>query len=680
MKNPKRTLLLFATVFMTTVMAYSQVITAEHAQSIAERFFAQGAMITRGAVPELEKAWDSSLIAEVEQTRGAVADAPTFYAFSGVAGKGFVIVAGEETGTNIIGYSVDGKLPSVDNIPEGMIDYLADIDKQVRAVRAGGNIVATRAATAETEYGTPVVYLETAEWGQGAPFNKLCFTAGGASAVTGCVPTAYAILMHYYKWPVAAEETKVYHSGTGESMILGHAYDWDNMLSDYSGTYTDAQATAVATLMRDLGWAYQVAYGTGGTDSGAGGENAQKLTEIFKYKCESPQTTGAGFATGQDIVGEANFKKYIKESLDANHPIPFSAYNSQSGGRHIFICDGYTENDYYHFNWGWGGNGNGYFTLNNMAVDATSDYTSSHRAYFMLMPDKEDVEVMVTVTATSSNEAAGSATVNGEASVSVADGSQVTLVATANNGYLFTNWTLNGEVVSTESTFVTQLNGATDYVANFVEMPEAGKFVDYELSEYTGVFTAADGTVVTNGYSSKYTFKVTDDNPAQVVLVSIQNGEEANLIHSSSFTFTSARESVYTISVPSPYKIWSYGFDVENVDVAYGITPTITAGAYSVTLDRSNAKASFGVEEIADASTSFTITNGDDYNYLNISNFVVKVYIPSDDSEDGGGETAIDGVAEDNAMKGIYDLTGRRIEKITVPGVYIIDGKKKLIK
>ena len=53
------------------------------------------------------------------------------------------------------------------------------------------------------------------------------------------------------------------HSGTGESILLGYRYDWENMLDNYSGTYNEADADAVATLMRDLGYAYQVAYGTG---------------------------------------------------------------------------------------------------------------------------------------------------------------------------------------------------------------------------------------------------------------------------------------------------------------------------------------------------------------------------------------------------------------------------------
>lgn len=247
-----------------------------------------------------------------------------------------------------------------------------------------------KAAASEAEIGNIVVFLNTAEWGQNAPYNRLCFTSKGQQAKTGCVPTAYAILMAYHQWPQCANEKKVYHSGTGESIVLGHEYDWANMLHSYSNSYTAEQATAVATLMRDLGYAYQVEYGTGSTQSGSGGEGAAKLIEIFKYKCESPNIQSATMATGRDVLGNDElWVQYIKESLDAGCPIPYSS-TTTSGGRHIFILDGYTDNGYFHFNWGWGGQGNGWFKLDNMKPDAYSDYSRSHKAYFMLKPDKAD--------------------------------------------------------------------------------------------------------------------------------------------------------------------------------------------------------------------------------------------------------------------------------------------------
>ena len=46
----------------------------------------------------------------------------------------------------------------------------------------------------------------------------------------------------------------------------------------------------------------------------------------------------------------------------------------------------------------------------------------------------------------------------------------------------------------------------------------------------------------------------------------------------------------------------------------------------------------------------------------------------------GEGTTAIENVEVENVVKAIYDLTGRRIEAITAPGIYIVGGKKVLVK
>ena len=34
-------------------------------------------------------------------------------------------------------------------------------------------------------------------------------------------------------------------------------------------------------------------------------------------------------------------------------------------GGHVWTCDGYQDDNYFHFNWGWGGQQNGYYALTN---------------------------------------------------------------------------------------------------------------------------------------------------------------------------------------------------------------------------------------------------------------------------------------------------------------------------
>lgn len=379
---------LFAFVLLSVLTARAQTLSCEQAQAIAETIFAESSRTARSQSSALTFRWDSRQLSPVM----AVAEeaTPTFYAFSAETNEGFVIVSSDANNPCILGYSFDTPLPDVQYIPDGMRDFLESYDKTlVRAPQALAKYDYNAATMGDVK-----VNLNTAPWGQRAPYNKFCFTSKGASAATGCVPTAYSILMHYHQWPVAAVEKNVYHSGTGEKITLGHKYDWANMAHTYSGNYTQTQADAVATLMRDVGYAYGVVYGTSGTESGGGGEGAGKLIEIFKYKSETPNTTSATMATVRDVLGnDGLWKQYIRESLDAGLPIPYSSTTSSAGkGRHIYILDGYTDKDYFHFNWGWNGQGNGWFLLNDMTPDTSSDYSKSHRAYFMLMPDKgEDI-------------------------------------------------------------------------------------------------------------------------------------------------------------------------------------------------------------------------------------------------------------------------------------------------
>ena len=46
----------------------------------------------------------------------------------------------------------------------------------------------------------------------------------------------------------------------------------------------------------------------------------------------------------------------------------------------------------------------------------------------------------------------------------------------------------------------------------------------------------------------------------------------------------------------------------------------------------------------------------------------------------GEGTTGVENVEVENTVNVIYDLTGRRVEAITAPGIYIVNGKKTLVK
>ena len=60
----------------------------------------------------------------------------------------------------------------------------------------------------------------------------------------------------------------------------------------------------------------------------------------------------------------------------------------------------------------------------------------------------------------------------------VNDGEQITLYATANTGYKFVNWTLNGTEVSTDATCNVTATQAANYVANFEAEAQTEQFPD----------------------------------------------------------------------------------------------------------------------------------------------------------------------------------------------------------
>ena len=391
MKRILSTLTLLLCFAFTAVNA--QVITAERAAEIANSFFSAGVQksaAARGVVssPSLTSSFDSN---DVTETASAE---PTFYVLTNPEG-GFVIVSGEEAENPIVGYSLDGTI-DVNNLPDGFVDYMTDIDAQVKALReyntnnpqkaAAARSAMQRAASYEynaTTMGNIVKNLNTAPWGQRTPFNKLCPVVGTGNAVTGCVPTAYSILCRYYEWPEQGVGT-VYNPSTGDPLQLGHTYDYASMRNDnYPSGYTDAEATAVATLMRDMGYAYTASYGSGTTTTSS--ENPSNLIKYFGFKCETPLDHGNG-CTKYDIVNNMEqWVTYIKNCLNAGYPIPYSSTTAlDAQDRHIYILDGYTDNNYFHFNWGWFGSGNGWFTLDNMVPD---DY--SNRDYILQFRERK---------------------------------------------------------------------------------------------------------------------------------------------------------------------------------------------------------------------------------------------------------------------------------------------------
>ena len=266
-----------------------------------------------------------------------------YYVFNNDAG-GFVIIAGDDAVTPVLGYTSTGSFDA-ENLPDGLKDLLKSYERQIAAL--GDNYVANRTATRAAFTGEKL--LKTAEWNQNAPFNK--YTPN--NYVTGCVATAGAIVMKHHGYPAKGTGSHSY-TWNGKTLTANfeHDYDWASMPAKYDGT-NDAAFDGVARLMADLGVAVEMQY----AKNGSGAYIGDMISALQKYFGYSKLTH---LAYINDMEAEA-WNAKLRGEIDANRPILYSASDASAGG-HSFIIDGYKDESF-SVNWGWGGYCNGFYQI-----------------------------------------------------------------------------------------------------------------------------------------------------------------------------------------------------------------------------------------------------------------------------------------------------------------------------
>ena len=336
-------------------------IDVKKAQEIAENFF-KNAPQTRGQSHTVQLK-----LLQPAQTRSTGEAA--YYLFTPETERGFVIVSGDDELPQVVGYSYDSPV-SENTLPPALAAWLKAFSQHVGDVRNGkATATATRA-----EGGKKVVEpMVTTKWNQDKPFNDLIMN----NYVTGCVATSIAQIMNYHEWPDQGVGVLEWPEGYYEPLdrvdLSTYTYDWENMLDEYRTVwdnntgglvpdgYTDEQAKAVATLMRDCGYAVNMDYSA----EGSGAVTARlvdALTTYFKY---SP---GMKFHP-RSIYSQEKWTEMIRTELEAGRPVNYSGTSTGDGVGHSFVCDGIDANDLLHINWGWAGAYDGFFDMNVMAPE-----------------------------------------------------------------------------------------------------------------------------------------------------------------------------------------------------------------------------------------------------------------------------------------------------------------------
>ena len=304
-------------------------------------------------------------------------DDAALYIFNQADNGGFVIVSADDNAVTILGYSDEGTFNST-HIPANVqwwLDYYAE---RVAKAQPASN----KAKRAPKGDKTPVLpLLRGINWSQDAPYYDMCPIDQwkGERSASGCVATAGAQIMRYWKWPVQGQGS---HSYTWHNCIKrdrdkdcmaardtvlsadfgATVYDWDNMLGHYNGDETEEQNHAVAELMYHVGVASEMGYSSLG--SGTGTDDLGKaLVNYFGYK-----NTARYYSQYDDpTLTHSRLATMFEAELQAGRPITMGGANDHSA--HEFVCDGINEDGLFHINWGWGGYYNGYFALTALNPD-----------------------------------------------------------------------------------------------------------------------------------------------------------------------------------------------------------------------------------------------------------------------------------------------------------------------
>ena len=358
----------------------------------------------------------------------------------GVVEQGFVVVSGDDIATPVLAFSTETVLTYGNTLKEinpAAYAHLQRYGKQIAAAKVEGMAAtsATKQKWAQLESAYVIDdtrariaakgdYLDdnipqllgNMIWGQTEPYNALC--PGGS--VTGCVATAFGMIMKYWNYPEHGFGMHAYNGADNPAAYpdwrygiqyadFEHTYyDWENM-GDYAAINSPNEVkTATATLLYHIGVSLNMHYTPDGSGCWSLPEYAMFDTSLHLY--QMAYTIGAdyriprhfgykySYSGMRDSIGnDSLWNTMLYHSLAEGKPIYYAGWaaaDNEAGhsgtSGHGYIIDGYfsdaIDTNYYHINWGWNGSYNGFFKLDAMRP-SNSDFTKWHGAIIGIEPD-----------------------------------------------------------------------------------------------------------------------------------------------------------------------------------------------------------------------------------------------------------------------------------------------------
>ncbi len=327
-------------------VASAQVVPMEEAASTARSLFlSQGKTLTRCARVEVR---ESDTL---------------FYIFN--ASDAFAVVSADYRTPALLAFSDEVSFSDSEISPAAQM-WLDHYARQLQQLRQIPYVEKSKKHPSALVKGNEIAPMLRSKWGQGFQYNYYCpkdVAGEGGRVVTGCVATAMAELMYYFRFPT---------SGTGSYSYTDETYgvqsaDYANAVYDYGAmcNHPTRVNAEISKLMYHCGVGVDMVYGVNG--SGMYNHSAADvLKNHFKF---SPETRYL-FRDSTTL----NWDSVIVAHLQRSVPLYYAGWSVPNIDGHAFICDGYQTVDsayYFHFDFGWDGSSNGYFYTNALNVAGT---------------------------------------------------------------------------------------------------------------------------------------------------------------------------------------------------------------------------------------------------------------------------------------------------------------------
>ena len=291
--------------------------------------------------------------------RAAAIGGKSFYVFNAEQNGGFVIVSADDRTEPILGYADQGNI-DINKLPENTKKWLEGYEQQINALR----LSSLPKASSHRAIGGAIAPLLSCHWAQESPFNGMCPLDGEIRCVTGCVATAMAQIMYYYKWPETAVGPLAAYTTYSQKISVPElpatTFKWDKMKDTYKYGEEGEASDAVAELMRYCGQAVTMDY----TAFVSGSALKASSMKCFGYSQTAREVDRNNYTT-------KDWEEILYHELSEKRPVPYGGFTSGAG--HQFIIDGYDENGLFHVNWGWGGMDDGYYVLS--VLNPYNDYS-----------------------------------------------------------------------------------------------------------------------------------------------------------------------------------------------------------------------------------------------------------------------------------------------------------------